>query len=159
MGIGRRLFDGARANLHSLVERVLRDELQAATEDQPDAELQRRQRARSEQESERQRRLAMEAAARSRGSARRKQERKAPRPNRTGEARARQLHLQQLYAVLGVRSGAPFDELKKAYRALMREHHPDRHGGDPEAERRAGERAARISAAYAELETLVRPRG
>ena len=159
MGIGRRLFDGARANLNTLMERVLRDELQGASEAQLADELQRRQQERSSQESERQQRLAMEAAARSRGSARKKDEQaksKARTPGqRIGKARARQARLQVLYSTLGVPPGAPFGEVKKAYRTLMREHHPDRHAGDPSAERAAGERAARIGAAYAELEALL----
>jgi len=49
-----------------------------------------------------------------------------------------------LYAILGVSSDASEDEIKKAYRKLAREHHPDLNPGDEGAE----ERFKRISGAY-----------
>jgi molecular chaperone DnaJ len=49
-----------------------------------------------------------------------------------------------LYAVLGVSSTAGDAEIKKAYRALARKHHPDANAGDPKAE----ERFKEISHAY-----------
>lgn len=48
------------------------------------------------------------------------------------------------YAALGLRPGADRDEVERAYRRLIKLHHPDRHGGD------AG-RAAEINRAYSEL--------
>jgi molecular chaperone DnaJ len=49
-----------------------------------------------------------------------------------------------LYSVLGVDKKASPDEIKKAYRKLARQYHPDRNGGDKQAE----ERFKEISAAY-----------
>ena len=48
------------------------------------------------------------------------------------------------YAVLGVAKNASQAEIKKAYRKLAQQHHPDANAGDPRAE----ERFKEISAAY-----------
>ena len=51
------------------------------------------------------------------------------------------------YATLGVPRGAPAADIKKAYRKLARQHHPDVNKSDPAAEKRFKE----ISEAYAVL--------
>jgi len=51
------------------------------------------------------------------------------------------------YAVLGVKKGAPDGEIKKAYRKLAMQYHPDRNQGDKVAE----EKFKEVSEAYAVL--------
>lgn len=51
------------------------------------------------------------------------------------------------YAILGVSPDASAEEIKRAYRRLAREYHPDVNGGDPEAE----ERFKQVGEAYAVL--------
>jgi molecular chaperone DnaJ len=51
------------------------------------------------------------------------------------------------YAVLGISPDASADEVKKAYRKLARQHHPDANAGDTNAERRFKE----VGEAYAVL--------
>ncbi len=48
------------------------------------------------------------------------------------------------YSILGVSADASQEDIRKAYRKLAKEHHPDRHGGSKEAE----EKFKRISDAY-----------
>lgn len=59
------------------------------------------------------------------------------------------------YRTLGLQSGASLDEVKKAYRKLMRQHHPDKHSLDAVAEARANDRAQAINEAYRELSVLL----
>ena len=54
-----------------------------------------------------------------------------------------------LYAVLGLKPNAGTEEMKKAYRRLAQEYHPDRHQGDSEEQRAlANERMVEISKAF-----------
>ncbi|MDY3792273.1 MAG: DnaJ domain-containing protein, partial [Oscillospiraceae bacterium] len=43
------------------------------------------------------------------------------------------------YQVLGINRGASEDEIKKKYRSLVKQYHPDLHPNDPEAARKMSE--------------------
>ena len=52
------------------------------------------------------------------------------------------------FETLGLPYGTPFEEVKKKYRLLMREYHPDKHSESEESERMATEKTQKITAAY-----------
>lgn len=60
--------------------------------------------------------------------------------------------LAQHYRTLGVEPGSEFDIVKAAYRKKMRVHHPDRHAGDPDAEREATRISQEITIAWDAIE-------
>lgn len=51
------------------------------------------------------------------------------------------------YSVLGVSKDASEEEIKRAYRRLAKQYHPDLHPGDPEAARKMNE----VNAAYEQI--------
>ena len=57
------------------------------------------------------------------------------------------------YRTLGLEPGATFEKVRSAYKRLLKEHHPDRHGDSPEKQKKATETAARINDAYRVIET------
>ena len=59
------------------------------------------------------------------------------------------------YAILGLTSDASDREVKRAYRKLISQHHPDKLGDVPEElKRRAEERAREINTAYEKIQSL-----
>lgn len=56
------------------------------------------------------------------------------------------------YKTLQLSNGAPFDEVKKAYRKLMRKYHPDLHTGSEKKQKAATELSMRVTQAYNALD-------
>ena len=56
------------------------------------------------------------------------------------------------FETLGLPYGTSFEEVKKTYRSLLREWHPDRHASSPEAERIATTKTQELTAAYELIE-------
>jgi len=61
--------------------------------------------------------------------------------------------LLEAYKTLGLAYGARFEDAKAAYKNLLKEHHPDRHGSTPENLKKATEKSARINNAWRIVET------
>lgn len=57
----------------------------------------------------------------------------------------------EYYKRLDLPYGADADEVKSAYRKLMRKYHPDRHAGNPKKQKAATELTMRVTQAYNEL--------
>jgi hypothetical protein len=83
-----------------------------------------------------------------------------PRPGSAGATgRRAPSQIAQHYAMLQLQPGASLEQVKDAYRRLMRKHHPDRFANDPVGLRRATEISQKLSRAYMELQNhLNRPR-
>lgn len=60
--------------------------------------------------------------------------------------------VEQAYRYLGFQPGAPFAEVKAAYKRLLFKHHPDRNSSSPAEAKRATETSAKINAAYQIIE-------
>ena len=59
--------------------------------------------------------------------------------------------LREDYKRLGVSFDASFEEVKLAHRKLVKEHHPDRHGGDPQRLKRATETTQSLNYSFAKI--------
>lgn len=69
----------------------------------------------------------------------------------TGTPRQPPEELRDDYACFGVVFGAPFEEVKKAHRKLVKEHHPDRHAGDPGKMKQATEKTQKLNYSFAKI--------
>jgi DnaJ-domain-containing protein 1 len=176
------------ALLDRAAERTLGDPIQELSDEDLEQELERRKLRRLREDEERRKREAAERAARLRAEARaaevgRQRQSRATsqtagergRPSDSGatstgtssrasgsSATARPTAARptdELYRQLGVPYGAPFDEVKRAFRQLMRQHHPDLHGDSEEQRRAATARSMQLTEAFRELERRLGVRG
>jgi hypothetical protein len=95
----------------------------------------------------------------------RHQEREPRREFHRGQARDRQTgparpapipeSLRQDYTNLQVSFGAPFAEVKRAYKRLLHQYHPDRFSGDPEKQRVATRITQTITASFRRIRQAV----
>jgi curved DNA-binding protein CbpA len=62
------------------------------------------------------------------------------------------------YAALELKSGASLEEVKRAYKDMVKVWHPDRFSHDPRLQQRAQEKLKEINLAYQRLESLLQDR-
>src|SRR6185436_12437665 len=156
VSIGKRILDLAKANLNALLDKAGEETpIDQLSDEELEAELAKRKERKRRLEEEGKRRLDAErkAAERAAQSARARANQATPPPRihpqppprRTTAPPPRQeqrkppptlptlpeKRLRELYAQLETPYGAPFDEVKKSFRKLMRKYHPDLHISNP----------------------------
>ncbi|HEY8145030.1 MAG TPA: J domain-containing protein [Kofleriaceae bacterium] len=216
MSVGRRIIDGAKSGLNSLLDRVAADDtpLSGIERDELDAELSRRVEARKAapatspeenprarwagagEESARRRREAAEAREKrirgaraekkkaedaARDAAWRKLQEDArragaaagtgtrPPPSSSSSSSSsstggggprmplrRDDKIAKYYKALDLPYGADFEQVKAAYRKLIRKYHPDLHGSTPQKQKAANELTVQVTQAYNELEIYLK---
>jgi len=162
MSIGKRLIDLARSELNSLLDKAARTEddddrrsgrvqgdVSAMSDEELQAEIERRRQAREEVERVTSRGRSGAGAPRPERPAR---EQAAP-PRRTA---AGDEAIRRAYAALEVPAGSDFDSVKRSYRRLMRKYHPDLNAGSVEKQKAATDLAQRLTEAYKTLEKHLR---
>jgi DnaJ-domain-containing protein 1 len=162
MTISKRLFDMARAELNSLLDKASTWEspsdpdedlyhrygLDQLTDEQLEAELDRRHRARA----------AAKAAPPRPSTASSEPRPKSARPSSDSPPRKStpEDEIRRAYAALEVPQGSNFETVRKSYRTLMRKYHPDHHTGSPDKQKAATELTQKLTEAYKLLERRLR---
>ena len=159
----RRALRVARSNLTGLADRATSIGRGVSLEDLSDAEL--------EAELERRRReYAARAAvgkAKERAAAQAEEEPSGTRGRPSSISPGVDLsdlplqkrkQVRQYYANLELPFGADLEEVKHAYRRLMRQYHPDKHQDDPARRQLANQLSTRLSVAYNELRQILKDR-
>lgn len=141
MTLGRRLWNVARAEVRSVLGRGPRREADRAEADRAEAERRAAAERRGEDD-----RAGTRASDDEGGRAEPDDRVGAGRRGRS--ARAPETDVRRWYANLELPYGAPADEVRAAYRRLMRRYHPDRHFNDADAQRVATELSQALRRAY-----------
>jgi DnaJ-domain-containing protein 1 len=162
MAIGRRLFDMARSELNSLLDKAAHlgegddedqgrkpdaDGLEAFSEAELEAELERR---RLDRDLEERVANAAKRANAKQGS--------PPPPRPPSPTHSPPDKVAKAYGALELPNGSDFAAVKQQYRKLMRKYHPDHHTRAPEKEKAAHELTQKLTEAYKLLEKQLRPR-
>jgi DnaJ-domain-containing protein 1 len=144
MSVTRRLLDLARANLTDFREAFTRDSLRSTLDHEPDTvdptagdsvggRAGRRARVMRDAAEEAWERAYEEARTRT-----------GVDPGGVGH----ELERRKWYRTLELEPGATADDVRKAYRRLLKQYHPDRHTSDPAKYAAATELTRRLTAAY-----------
>ena len=112
----------------------------------------------SELEEELIRRRRERAARRSGGATAAESTARDPAPRSAQPRSPQEQQVTQYYANLELAPGATLDDVRKAYRELMKRYHPDKHLGDPERHKAATELAQSLTRAYTALAELLAKR-
>ena len=139
VGLAKRLWDLARANANDFTSELLGG----------DDTLTARERAALEQE------VAESVGAKAGRHAREMKDRAEDAWDRAYDAAQRgsgpdaaAQELERWYRTLELEPGAPLEEIRRAYRTLVKRYHPDRYANDPAKYAAANEVVQRVTAAY-----------
>lgn len=150
MSVGKRLFDVARANVTDFIrtissddERELLDgEVEVSADDSAGARAGRQARQFKDAAEEAWERAYQKAQEKAGGSF-------------VPPGVDREVQMRKWYRVLELEPGAGPDEIRSAYRKMMRKYHPDRYASSPEKYEAATEVARKITDAYNGLKETV----
>jgi DnaJ-domain-containing protein 1 len=94
-----------------------------------------------------------EGKAEQREKTKRREQARAEEKQRVNPAREK---LREDYANLKVPFGAPFEEVKLAYKKLLRQYHPDKHASDPQKFKLATEITSKLNQSFQRIEEYER---
>lgn len=75
-----------------------------------------------------------------------------PAPKKRASAVPVPLELAEDFLVLGLKPGEPLEECKKAWKLMLKMHHPDRHQGSESEKKKAEQATINITRAYRRIE-------